>query len=264
MGYTHYWRCENWNDEDREGWKRSLSTIEKILDEHNDIIQYEDDTPEDPICDNEQIRFNGIDEDAHETFVVHNEATNFGFCKTARKPYDLVVCKVLLVLKAYCPHFNLNSDGFAAHANNPVLDGSWQDAIEDVKRFGIYFHSEVTNHRGQYVDLGIFPGKGESNTESANFVRVKISLDYVVPNDEEIIAEAKESLYEDLMNAYKYDELADWVEVEDAPDANTDDIPDFLAPVAWSYKDGKCPECGASIPLNFREGYDCQECDNIL
>lgn len=61
------------------------------------------------------------------------------------------------------------------------------------------------------------------------YVKVCITLSYIVPADNvEAINYAKESLYEDLMNAYKYDEVFAWIDVEEAPDANASDVPDFI------------------------------------
>ena len=44
------------------------------------------------------INFNGDEATgmAHETFYLSRTGRHFQFCKTARKPYDLVVCAVLL------------------------------------------------------------------------------------------------------------------------------------------------------------------------
>ena len=61
------------------------------------------------------------------------------------------------------------------------------------------------------------------------FGRVGIHLSYVVDlDDKDMIEEAKDCFYEDIMNAYKYDELHTWVDV--FPDSNVDetDIPEFL------------------------------------
>jgi hypothetical protein len=41
------------------------------------------------------IQLNGANR-SHEAFIIKNEATNFNFCKTARKPYDEVVTAILL------------------------------------------------------------------------------------------------------------------------------------------------------------------------
>jgi len=61
------------------------------------------------------LNFNGAREEAHETFVVRehfSENLSFNFCKTAQKPYDVVVIACLIVLKHYLKDaIEVNSDG---------------------------------------------------------------------------------------------------------------------------------------------------------
>jgi len=139
MGYTHYWR----KPAGITGWNEALPIIKDILNRHKDIIQKESDEEGDPICDDKLIRFNGISDEGHETFWFTNEAENFAFCKTARRPYDVVVCECLLVLK----HFtgvNVSSDGMSGWLDDESsgfsigdevkhLDGTWGEAIRNVK-----------------------------------------------------------------------------------------------------------------------------------
>jgi hypothetical protein len=48
----------------------------------------------------------------HETFYFDpNVDTDFEFCKTSRKPYDFVVCCLLLSLKKRLNNFSYTSDG---------------------------------------------------------------------------------------------------------------------------------------------------------
>jgi hypothetical protein len=59
--------------------------------------------------------------------------------------------------------------------------------------------------------------------------KVRVLSEYVVDlDDENMVSSAKISLYEDLMNAVKFDELEAWIEVVEAPEANESDIPGFL------------------------------------
>ena len=160
MGYTTYFRTEKWNKRDEEGWKKAIPTIKKILKKYADIVQYELDDRRKPVANGKKIRFNGIGEDGHETFYVENSAKqndlghnpSFGFCKTARKPYDIVVCEVCLVLKAFCPHFDLDSDGFSGHLSDQTdgvnVDGQWNQAMENVKEYGLDFHAEIVGTHG--------------------------------------------------------------------------------------------------------------------
>jgi hypothetical protein len=80
------------------------------------------------------IRFNGVNGEGHETFIFFkkmpkeqqissDKSRHFYFCKTARKPYDLAVCLVLLSL--------------AQHASKSVelgSDGDWNGEWTDVRR----------------------------------------------------------------------------------------------------------------------------------
>lgn len=60
--------------------------------------------------------------------------------------------------------------------------------------------------------------------------KVKIELEYVVDLDnDEMINDAKNAIYEDLMAAYKYDELFDAIHVTDEDKTlKEEDIPEFL------------------------------------
>ena len=60
--------------------------------------------------------------------------------------------------------------------------------------------------------------------------KVKIEMEYVVDLDnEDMIEEAKNALYEDLMNAYKYDEIYNHIEVtEQDKTLKESDISEFL------------------------------------
>jgi len=60
------------------------------------------------------------------------------------------------------------------------------------------------------------------------FVRIRVSASYIVPNDPEMIQEARSALYEDIMNAYKYDEVEDWINTEPAPDGKLEQVPEFI------------------------------------
>jgi len=68
-------------------------------------------------------------------------------------------------------------------------------------------------------------------------VRVQLSMSYLVPADnEEVINSAKDALYDDMMAAYKNDTLGSCLEVVPAPDATSDNVPEFLQ---------LCESCGS-------------------
>lgn len=61
------------------------------------------------------------------------------------------------------------------------------------------------------------------------FGRVVVRCSYVVDLDnKDMISEAKDCIYEDVMNAVKYDELQNYIEVVEDKSAKESDIPDFL------------------------------------
>jgi hypothetical protein len=131
VGYTHYWDMP----EKMVVSKTQMKLLQEILDEHRPLLSGYDGTGE-PVLTNDLISLNGIGpDDDHETFrVVMNkgerDADEWGFCKTARKPYDIVVCKMLLVL-TLTKDFNIRSDGVE---ENPagvryLGDENWVEAM---------------------------------------------------------------------------------------------------------------------------------------
>ncbi len=115
MGYTHYWETDR-------ALKVSViqaTLIAEILKEHADVLDIADHGPS-------VLDFNGIGEEAHENFYVeYGKNIKFAFCKTARKPYDIAVCKCLLVL-SLSAGFNFSSDG---GCDGKLDDESWPDAL---------------------------------------------------------------------------------------------------------------------------------------
>ena len=69
--------------------------------------------------DEHEIVVNGIEEQGHETFVIKRTGGR-DFCKTARKPYDIVVCMALIALEHHA-RADISSDGDQE---------DWQDAID--------------------------------------------------------------------------------------------------------------------------------------
>lgn len=155
MGYTHYWKLN------KELNESVLKDVQLIVNKHSHLIQFESHINKEPIVSKKEIRFNGIDEDGHETFFVEFNDSNF--CKTASKPYDLPVCEVLLVLKHhYKDDFELDSDGFWVSKDDLLkneFDGDWRQALDNVrKEFGYEFeiYNEISNSGGYtYYKLGV-------------------------------------------------------------------------------------------------------------
>jgi hypothetical protein len=127
MGYTHYWtfdRSKMTQDELKIAFKKAVDEIVNLKNNlPKEIVIKGGQGDGEPIFSEEEIWFNGnseSDED-HETFGItfekpepryQGEIVNFGFCKTARKPYDLLVCASLIALNKYMPEaFTYSSDG---------------------------------------------------------------------------------------------------------------------------------------------------------
>jgi hypothetical protein len=108
MGYTHYWNSKGFTDEQ---WEEACARAKSILQFTDIPVQWECDVEAPPEVSHEMIRFNGVGDDGHETFIV--TPTQSGeFCKTARKPYDEVVVAMLTMLEDVNPNFSFRkSDG---------------------------------------------------------------------------------------------------------------------------------------------------------
>ena len=89
MGFTRYWDFEKL---DEEKFKDFSSTCQILIDVINIPL-------EDVIINERQVRFNGVDEDGHETFNFNLDKSGLNFCKTNIKPYDEVVCGCLYIAK---------------------------------------------------------------------------------------------------------------------------------------------------------------------
>jgi hypothetical protein len=146
MGYTHYWKM----DKDLEVTLDQKILMGYVLEDHKDLIDQTDGP--DFQTEDHLVFLNGIGEDAHETFAVSRRTTEFEFTKTARKPYDIVVTKMLLIL-SLSDGFTFSSDGIwedkEDESDHPQYkrDEEWNEAIEWMNERG--FDAEkllVENH----------------------------------------------------------------------------------------------------------------------
>lgn len=122
MGYTSYWRktatipCN--------AWSKIIADTLKVYNHPsvNSLIQQDNDVPSQPIANANLICFNGIGENGHESFYFKKDFDNeslrysgnnrdFGFCKTARKPYDVVVTAILWIVVKHTTHVKVTADG---------------------------------------------------------------------------------------------------------------------------------------------------------
>jgi len=68
------------------------------------------------VAGNVGVAFNGLVNGAHETFIFPDFPEQAGFCKTARKPYDLAVTAALIILKHHLREMiTIGSDEVTAH-----------------------------------------------------------------------------------------------------------------------------------------------------
>jgi len=139
MGYTHYYSLNK--EQTQAKWDKfveDVKTVKKHLPKHsNSSGGYYLESPlflngcyrnKDAIFNSEKILFNGGDvpanerveeedgffkeeELSHETFFLDNRSDRH-FCKTARKPYDLMVqCVLILAKHHFKKDFSFSSDG---------------------------------------------------------------------------------------------------------------------------------------------------------
>jgi hypothetical protein len=137
MGYTHYWNFKNPTAQAKKQFIDVMMDVEIInqnLPKFSTTAggHYKDypivlrnglgeDTPE---FTQKEICFNGDGSNNldHETFYFEytDNPFDFGFCKTARKPYDFVVCCILISLANRVDGFEFSSDGYFE---------DWEDAF---------------------------------------------------------------------------------------------------------------------------------------
>ena len=98
MGYTNHWN--QWEDFTDKEWSSIKNFLSFMIDPPNNypIISIS-------AADTDVIQFNGDNRDTrlmHEDFVLHKCASpqeRYQFCKTNRKPYDIVVWSLLMYCK---------------------------------------------------------------------------------------------------------------------------------------------------------------------
>jgi hypothetical protein len=130
MGYTHYWEAKPLKGKklaevERRYRETGVPALRALFARFAGLLAREFDRPDEPPqADERVVAFNGIGEDGHETFYVEvdklfRDGKEFGFCKTARKPYDAAVCAALLILGRVNPEMGIGSDGFTDRSVGP-------------------------------------------------------------------------------------------------------------------------------------------------
>jgi len=121
MGYTHYWyQSRDLTDDE---WQTICQKSQELFESNKTLVANGmGDKGISPEINDDEISFNGIGDDSHETcFVTKNKTFNdwedkkgesFSFCKTAHKPYDKVVVQFLKMIRDVTGNaFRLSSDG---------------------------------------------------------------------------------------------------------------------------------------------------------
>lgn len=122
MGYTHYWthRRRFTNAE----WEEVKADINEII-RHTDVVIADGRGEKEVrrVDKGDTITLNGLNADSHETFEIYQnrrplqdyqtrEMHGWDFCKTNRKPYDVVVTAILCYLEScWNNRFSTSSDG---------------------------------------------------------------------------------------------------------------------------------------------------------
>jgi len=133
MGYTHYWRFQKTNQKAavvEAEYQRAVKDIAKLVKfAKKHIVNLSGYTAHTKIGQYGGIEFNGVGNGGHENFYLRehfnqnfDDGSGFNFCKTAAKPYDIVVTAALSVLKYRLKdNIVVTSDGYRRE---------WQDGVE--------------------------------------------------------------------------------------------------------------------------------------
>ena len=115
MGYTHYWEFKKSPAEIEGGTKKFINAValfKKGLENLSDIPLGDGWGEGEPIISDTKVCFNGKAPEDYETCNIDIDSKGFDFCKTARMPYDPVVCLLLLCMRdAFGKDFEYSSDG---------------------------------------------------------------------------------------------------------------------------------------------------------
>lgn len=166
MGFTHYFtQGKPASNEQWQNFKKDAEVVIEHAKNNLNIVLMSNDS-NGVILNDDRVNLNGderYDLD-HETFYLQKHSQGSNFCKTARKPYDLVVTSLLLLAHEHMPDsYNIRSDG---------KFNDWQDAMElNAKLFGYAFKLpesvDSSDEVAQYEELlaANYPKKAQK-TES--------------------------------------------------------------------------------------------------
>lgn len=110
MGYTHYWKTPKGLG-DPTKWEAFTTDARQIIANAEIPLGNWEGIDEPEITDS-FVGFNGRGDDGHESFILERKPLAFCFCKTNMKPYDTVVCAVLICAKHHFGEdIRITSDG---------------------------------------------------------------------------------------------------------------------------------------------------------
>lgn len=112
MGYTHTWTYKKSNN-DAKQFAKAVKEIKKLLaaQEVKNISLCGRADCEVPILEDYMVFLNGAGDGGYNDFCVCADEHGWDFCKTARKPYDLVVMLCLIAFANNLKDFTISSDG---------------------------------------------------------------------------------------------------------------------------------------------------------
>lgn len=155
MGYTHYWSFKDVRSKElEETYQKAISQCYKVVLGYNMRLKLIDfkhpdrlsgHTAHAPTGKYGGIEVNGTKDLSHETFVLasHYHENDRDFCKTARKPYDIVVVSCLIILKYYLEH------------NIDVASDGWQSDWTE----GLQLAKDITKLKGLTIPKTILKGR---------------------------------------------------------------------------------------------------------
>lgn len=177
MGYTSYWRRPKKLPARR--FKLAAEDCRRVVEHlaREQGFGLTDDSEEGglppPLFSPDEVRFNGVGEEGHETFIILRQiepdewrrperGLYFEFCKTARKPYDLAVCAALIVFaRHFGEKFRVDSDGADDDENWPVA----RAACQAVLGYGGDFRLPAADDFGRFVSGGLPYARSQSADE---------------------------------------------------------------------------------------------------
>lgn len=121
MGYTHYWFDRPEVVDNYADICKDINPIKDCCAKRGITLfgwdrKKQEYTAEAPLYDADRIAISASEDEVCETFCMARKKREAGgeafmFCKTARLPYDLAVCLILLRMQATTTGFTFESDG---------------------------------------------------------------------------------------------------------------------------------------------------------